>query len=135
VGHTNRQRPAHNYCATCGSRQLETCRQCQRRTFCDACGMCNRHGEPRRRTPPTRQWVVRARWLLRRRGTWTPWAETRIAAHGPLGAITKGYRQLRTEHKPPRLQVVQHEVQVLPVVGSRSTTRSLVNQKRQLADA
>ena len=66
----------------------------------------------------TRQWIVRARWLLRNKGTWTPWAETRVNARGPLGALTKGYQQLR-KHKPARVQVLQYDVQVLPISGGR----------------
>jgi hypothetical protein len=111
--------PAHRYCATCGGEKLEICRQCRQPSYCDACGYCNRHGEPRQRQVATRQWIVRARWLLRKRGTWTPWAEARITARGPLGAVTKGYHQLRT-HKPQRRHVVQHELQVLPIPTSRT---------------
>ena len=68
MGHTNR----HKFCTTCGEVTLETCRQCGHRTYCDACGYGNRHGEPKVRPVATRQWIVRARWLLRRHGMWTP---------------------------------------------------------------
>ena len=118
MGHTNRHRPPHNYCATCGSKKLDECRQCRQPTFCDACGTCNRHGEPRKRTPPTRQWIVKARWLLRRRGAWTNWATTRVTARGPLGALTHGYRELKA-HRPKRQHIVQTDLQLVPVGGRK----------------
>ena len=107
----------HQFCTSCGEQSLENCRQCHRRTYCDGCGVCLRHGEPRAREAPTRQWIVKVRWLLRKRGAWTPWAVTRVTARGPLGALTRGYRELR-QHRPRRVHVLQTDAQVLPV-GSR----------------
>jgi hypothetical protein len=97
---------------------LEICRQCRQPTYCDRCGVCLRHGEPKVRCLPTRQWVVRARWLLRRKGTWTPWATTRVTAHGPLGALTPGYADLKA-HRPRRVHVLQTDLEVLPVTGGK----------------
>jgi hypothetical protein len=112
--------PTHKLCSTCGSLALETCRQCGRKTFCDSCGLCIHHGEPRQRTAPTRQWIVRVRWLLRRRGAWTPWASTRVTARGPLGALTRGHRALRA-HRPKRRHVVQTAIELVPVpTGGRT---------------
>ena len=115
--------PTHTYCATCGAQNLETCRQCRQPRYCDACGLCNRCGEPRKRAVATRQWIVRARWLLRRKGVWTPWAESRVNARGPLGALTKGHQQLRQD-KPARVQVLQHDLQVLPIGRGKGVYRA-----------
>lgn len=109
-------KPQHKFCSTCGAQSLEICRQCRQPTYCDACGVCLRHGEPKVRQPATRQWIVRARWLLRKRGIWTPWATIRVTARGPLGALTHGYTDLR-QHRPKRLHIVQTDLQVLPVSG------------------
>ena len=114
----------HKFCSTCGEQSLEICRQCRQPTYCDTCGVCLRHGVPKVRQPASRQWIVRARRLLRRRGTWTPWCESRTTAHGPLGALTKGYQQLRQQHKPARVHVVQHDVQVLPISGGKGVYRA-----------
>ncbi len=54
------------------------------------------------------------RWLQARNGQWTRWAETRVLAHGPLGALTHGHHALKA-HRPNRRHIVQIDLQVLPV--------------------
>ena len=97
---------------------MEICRQCRQPSYCDHCGLCIRHGEPRKREVATRQWVVRVRWLVKRRGQWTAWVTCRVTARGPLGAMTHGHNALKT-HRPKRLHIVQTSVELLPMTGGK----------------
>ena len=105
-------------CTTCG-RVTWTCRQCNRRTFCEFCNSCNVHGQeppaPEMIQPPRdrqgRLFVVQVEFFTRR--GWTESFEVRVRARGVAGAGWRGVREARRTHLKRSTHVRQTRVMAI----------------------
>jgi hypothetical protein len=102
-------------CIICG-RRCWTCRACNNRAYCDFCNSCNLHGQeppaPEMIRPPRepggRLFVVSVAFLTTR--GWSQCYDVRVKSKGLAGALSKGVRQARRDHLPPRTRVRQARV-------------------------
>jgi hypothetical protein len=107
-----------NHCHTCGGGGLEPCRQCGHTTFCDACGRCNIHGEPKAKRLPTREFLVACEFMPKK-GSYAFKGEKVVKAFSLNGAIRKGVYELKKEHVPPRKQLNGVVVRCVPMSAKK----------------
>lgn len=104
----------HVHCVNCGGDTLETCRQCGHTTFCDGCGKCNIHGEPKVRKEPTREFLVQAEFMPKK-GSYSFNGQKVVKAFSLNGAVRKGLYELKKEKVPARKQLKGVKVVCVPM--------------------
>lgn len=108
----------HAHCVNCGGAVLEACRQCANITFCDGCGTCNIHGEPKVRKEATREFMVQCEFMPKK-GSYSFRGEKVVKAFSLNGAIRKGVYELKKENVPARKQLKGVKVVCVPMSAKK----------------
>jgi len=106
------------FCRECGQATMETCKQCGHTTYCDRCGLCNLHGEPRVKIEPTRRWLVEVTFTPKK-GSYQTKGSTIVKANGQVGALAKGFSEVKKEKVKPRTHITSFTVVVTPIPTPR----------------
>lgn len=113
------------FCVHCGftneNSSLDLCPQCSHHTKCANCGLCNIHKDITRTGPrpePTCEWLVQATFYLAAKQR-TSKGEVRVRANGHVGALTKGFRELKRQLVKPRARVSSYQIQVTRIGASK----------------
>jgi hypothetical protein len=104
----------HAHCVKCGGSVLETCRQCGHTTFCDVCGSCNIHGEPKVKKEPTREFHCSVEFIPKK-GSYSFKGEKVVKAFSLNGALRKGVYELKKQLVPKGRQLAGIKSLVIPM--------------------